>query len=209
MNTSTKSLATAAAAATALAGFTFAFAPAAGATASATTTFAKSFQQVCQTVGPFGQRTLGAKITGVKPTSVVHGSPFMLTNLKIGVTVPGDLNTAAAATGAKSQTVTFSIVNLNNKNITPTTYDIVKTNVTTAPVNIVAGLPSTFLAPPTGGLTAALTAGVAGTGTVRSGKVVATFQLYSGTNGTGSTIGGPQPVSCAAQNVLLTAITIT
>ena len=206
MKITKKSLATATIAATALAGAGFASAPAASADAAATKTFSKSFQQRCN-VGPFGPRDLGVTVSGVIPTAVKKGAAFNVTNAKIRVTIPATLNSAAYAAGARSQTVTFSVVNLNNTNIAPAVKDAIATNITTARTAVPANAPSSFLAPKTGGLTVPLKGGAnVGTGTLKSGSVSATFQLY---NAAGAAIGGPQTVTCGATNIVLTTTKIT
>ncbi len=179
MNPTFKMLATTTLAATALAGVG-AFAPAASAAPAATKTFAQSFTDTCA-VNPFGNFPLGAAVTGTAPTTVVHGAAFKLTNLKIKVTVPGSLNATAAGAGAKYQRVTFQIVNINNKGITPAVADTVKTDFTTGFVPVVANKPSVFTAPATGGLSVALKAGAKGTGTIQAGSVQASFTLYDKT----------------------------
>ena len=208
MNTTKKSLATATIAATALAGFSFALAPAANAEAAATKTFTKSFSQICQTVGPLQNQKLGATVSGTVPTTVKRGAPFKLTNTKIKVTVPANINTILSSTGIASATVTFSVININNVDLAPAVKDTVVTNVTTARIPVVAGQPSSFVAPKTGGLPAvALKGGTkAGTATIKSGAVKATFQGY---NAAGAKQGGPQPVSCSPANAVLTTLKVS
>jgi len=207
MNTTKKSLATATVAATALAGLGLVIAPSANAAATANKTFSTSFTQNCGKVGDFlTNQKLGATVSGTLPASVKKGAAFSLTGAKIKVVVPSVINTFLAGGGVTSATVTFSVVNLNNTNITPATIDAVKTNITTVKIPVVAGKTSTFTAPTSGGLTVALRGGTkAGAATIKAGSVAATFQ---GFNATGGKVGGAQPVSCSASNTVLTSITI-
>ena len=209
MNTTKKSLATATIAATALAGFSFALAPAANASsAAATKSFSKSFTQTCQQVGPLTDQKLGATVSGTVPTTVKRGAAFKLTNTKIKVTVPANINTILAGSGITTATVTFSVVNINNVDLAPTVKDTVATNITTAKIPVVPGKPSNFVAPKAGTLPAvALKGGAkAGTATIKSGAVKSTFQGY---DKTGAKVGGPQTVSCAAVNAVLTTIKVS
>ncbi len=207
MNTTKKSLATATVAATALAGFSFALAPAANAQALATKTFSKAFTQKCQTVGPFGANSLGATVSGVVPTAVKKGAAFNLTNAKVKTTIPATLNSAAFAAGGRSQIVTFTVINLDNTKIAPSVKNILTKATSAARTPIVAGQASSFTVPVVGGLTVPLKAGTTtGLGSIKSGQVTATFQLF---DANGNALGGPQPVSCGAQNILLTTINIT
>lgn len=202
MNITKKTLAAATITVTAVGGLGL-IAPSANAAPSATKAFSKTFQQTCQQVGPFGQRDLGAKVSGVAPTTAKKGAPVKVTGGKITTTVPGDLNTAAAATGADHQTVTFSVVNINSTLLTPAVKDTLPKNITTPKVAIVAGKPSMFtIALPAATLKAGTKAGNA---TLKTGVVKATFQLYKA----GAKLGGPQTVSCGAENVLLTTIKIS
>ncbi len=206
MNTTKKSLATATVAATALAGFGFVMAPSANAAATANKAFSKSFTQTCQQVGPLTNQKLGATVSGTIPATVKKGAAFTLTGAKIKVVVPAGINTVLAGSGITSATVTFSVINLNNTNITPATIDAVKTNITTARIPVNPGQTSSFVAPTKGGLTVALKGGTkAGAATLKAGSVAATFQGY---NAAGGKVGGAQPVSCSASNTLLTSITI-
>jgi hypothetical protein len=206
MNTTKKSLATATVAATALAGFGFVLAPSANASATATKAFTKTFQQTCQQVGILTNQKLSATVSGVTPTTVKKGAAFSLTGAKIKVVVPAGINTVLSGSGISSATVTFSVINLNNVNLSPTTVDAVKTNITTAKIPVVAGKTSTFAVPKTGTLSVALKGGTkAGAATIKAGSITATFQGY---NSSGAKVGGAQPVSCSASNTVLTSLTV-
>lgn len=212
MNTTKKSLATATIAATALAGLSFAFAPGATAATTATKTFTKSFPDSCS-VGFFGQYNLQATVSGTVPTAVARNAKFNLTNAKIRVVLPGNLNAQAYAAGARFTKVTFKVVNLNNVKIVPATKDAVATDITTGFVAVPNGATSAFNAPTTGGLTVPLTAGTTtGTGKLNAGAVQATFTLY---NAAKQPIISGQSVTCAAPKtatgapITLTTINIT
>jgi hypothetical protein len=207
MNTTKKSLATATIAATALAGLGVLNAPTASAEAAATKTFSKTFQQTCQQVGPLTDQELQATVSGVQPVGVKRGAAFKLTNVKIKVVVPANINSVLATTGVRSATVTFSVVNLKNTNLAPATKDAIATNVTTKRIQVVAGQTSSFVVPKVGGLTVGLKGGTkVGPGTMRSGNVAATFQGY---DANGNKLGPANVVRCAAENVVLGTVRVS
>lgn len=200
----TKALATVTAAAAAVAGLSLAVAPGANAATDATKTVTKSFTQTCQTVGPLGQRSFPSTITVTLPTSVAHGASFTTTT-KIKLTVPGSVNGAAYALGARSQQTTLQTINVNTTKLSKATWDITGAGVTTAPkTNVPNGTPTTLTFPL---IHTTFKAGAtAGTANIKTGSIAGFFNLYAAD---GSNPFGQQQLSCAAQNVLVTTLPVT
>lgn len=199
-----KTLTSATIAATAVAGLGLATAPMASAAPTATKTVSKSFVQTCQTVGPLGSRKFPSKITVTQPTSVKHGTSFTVTTL-LNITVPASVNSAAHSLGANSQRTTLKTINVNTTLLSKATTDITGAGSTTAPVAPVGTSATTLKFPK---ITTKFTAGSkAGSASVKTGSISGSFVLYASANGSGP--GSTQQLSCAAQNVPVTSITIS
>ena len=197
-----KSLATATIAATALAGLGLATAPGASAAETATKTVTKTFTQNCQTVGPLGARSFPSTITVTQPVSVKRGAAFSITT-KLKINVPASVNTSAAALGADQQVTTLTVVNVNTTLLSKATTDLTGAGSAKAPkAPVTSGKPSTLVFP---ALKTAFKAGAkAGNAAAKTGSITGNFQLYKN----GAALGGPLPLQCAAQNVLVTSIKI-
>jgi hypothetical protein len=185
--------------------------------ASAAPNTTKSFKvtyNINCTVSFFGSSTQSITLSGRVPISVVHGTKFHITAIKIVEHVPAALGMAAYAAGIRSFDGTIISSNEGVSNGSPNPVNVLgstgyllptganREQIQNGPFNILIPVTLTLKSP-------AVTAGTAGTNLVTTaGSGAANLNFY---DANGNLIAANQPVTCSTPSptVTLTSIPVT